>query len=147
MTKILTSILLALPLAGAYSMFALGIVVIYRASRILNLAHGAMATLPAYLAYSMSKAGVPMFLVLPLAIASGAVLGMIVERGVLRPLRSESQTTQTVGTVAVLGVLVALIARVWGTAPLAAPTIFPDCLLYTSPSPRDGLLSRMPSSA
>ncbi|HVL89902.1 MAG TPA: branched-chain amino acid ABC transporter permease/ATP-binding protein [Actinomycetota bacterium] len=126
MTKILTSILLALPLAGAYSMFALGIVVIYRASRILNLAHGAMATLPAYLAYSMSKAGVPMFLVLPLAIASGAVLGMIVERGVLRPLRSESQTTQTVGTVAVLGVLVALIARVWGTAPLAAPTIFPD---------------------
>ena len=24
---------------------------------------------------------------------------------------------------------------------------YPDCLLYTSPSPRDGLLSRMPSSA
>ena len=28
---------------------------------------------------------------------------------------------------------------------LVAQTI--DCLLYTSPSPRDGLLSRMPSSA
>ena len=26
-------------------------------------------------------------------------------------------------------------------------TWLPDCLLYTSPSPRDGLLSRMPSSA
>ena len=25
--------------------------------------------------------------------------------------------------------------------------VFPSCLLYTSPSPRDGLLSRMPSSA
>ena len=25
--------------------------------------------------------------------------------------------------------------------------LFTDCLLYTSPSPRDGLLSRMPSSA
>ena len=25
--------------------------------------------------------------------------------------------------------------------------MFNDCLLYTSPSPRDGLLSRMPSSA
>ena len=25
--------------------------------------------------------------------------------------------------------------------------LFKDCLLYTSPSPRDGLLSRMPSSA
>ena len=30
---------------------------------------------------------------------------------------------------------------------LAAPTCFTNCLLYTSPSPRDGLLSRMPSSA
>ena len=27
------------------------------------------------------------------------------------------------------------------------PELFPACLLYTSPSPRDGLLSRMPSSA
>ena len=27
------------------------------------------------------------------------------------------------------------------------PELTPDCLLYTSPSPRDGLLSRMPSSA
>ena len=26
-------------------------------------------------------------------------------------------------------------------------TVFYPCLLYTSPSPRDGLLSRMPSSA
>ena len=32
--------------------------------------------------------------------------------------------------------------------PADAPTgPEPDCLLYTSPSPRDGLLSRMPSSA
>ena len=32
--------------------------------------------------------------------------------------------------------------RMWGVAAQAV-----DCLLYTSPSPRDGLLSRMPSSA
>ena len=32
---------------------------------------------------------------------------------------------------------------------LKVPFVIPDadCLLYTSPSPRDGLLSRMPSSA
>ena len=30
---------------------------------------------------------------------------------------------------------------------LALNTLVKDCLLYTSPSPRDGLLSRMPSSA
>ena len=31
--------------------------------------------------------------------------------------------------------------------PQAVPLSIPGCLLYTSPSPRDGLLSRMPSSA
>ena len=30
---------------------------------------------------------------------------------------------------------------------LLSPNVFHTCLLYTSPSPRDGLLSRMPSSA
>ena len=30
---------------------------------------------------------------------------------------------------------------------MGASSIYIDCLLYTSPSPRDGLLSRMPSSA
>ena len=34
----------------------------------------------------------------------------------------------------------------WGSW-VQAKTNIPDCLLYTSPSPRDGLLSRMPSSA
>ena len=34
----------------------------------------------------------------------------------------------------------------WASAPSATNRIIP-CLLYTSPSPRDGLLSRMPSSA
>ena len=35
----------------------------------------------------------------------------------------------------------------WAPWLLAASTLLDDCLLYTSPSPRDGLLSRMPSSA
>ena len=34
-----------------------------------------------------------------------------------------------------------------GLAPYTTTTVIVACLLYTSPSPRDGLLSRMPSSA
>src|SRR5438445_4402716 len=45
-------VILAPPLIGAYALFGLGIVVIYRASRVLNLAHGAMVMLPGYIAYS-----------------------------------------------------------------------------------------------
>ena len=126
MSRIFVNALLSLPLIGAYSMFSLGIVVIYRASRVLNLAHGAMAALPAYIAYELVRRGVPIFIALPVAVAGGALLGVAVARFVIRPLRNESQTTQTVGTVAVLGVLIAVIAKVWGTAPLTAPNPFPN---------------------
>ncbi len=52
MLDLLVYLLLSLPLVGAYAMLGVGIVVIFRASRVLNLAHGAMALLPAYLAYA-----------------------------------------------------------------------------------------------
>jgi hypothetical protein len=52
---IFTYALLAIPLIGAYAIFALGISAIYRASRVRNLAHGAMAMPPAYLTYTPVK--------------------------------------------------------------------------------------------
>src|SRR3954453_3440603 len=91
--------LLSLALVGAFALFAVGIVLIYQASRLLNLAHGAMGTLPAYLAYSLAGAGVPMVVVLPLAVLAGAVLGVTVERIFVRTLRRQGPTAQTVGTV------------------------------------------------
>ena len=45
------------------------------------------------------------------------------------------------------GLRAALTGKRKNTMILRALTRFKDCLLYTSPSPRDGLLSRMPSSA
>src|SRR4051794_39723516 len=118
--------LLSLALVGAFALFAVGIVLIYQASRLLNLAHGAMATLPAYLAYSLVKAGVPMIVVLPIAVLAGAALGVVVERVFVRTLRRQGPTAQTVGTVAAFGVITALVGKIWGTAALRAPAVFPN---------------------
>lgn len=126
METVLIVILLSLPKIGAYSIFALGIVLMYRASRILNLAHGAMAMVPAYLTYSVASAGVPLVPAVVIGVASGAVLGVVVERLLIRRLQNETASVQTVATVAVLGFLVAVAARVWGTTPLPAPRVFPD---------------------
>lgn len=126
MTRAVLQLVLSLPLVGVFAMFALGIVTIHRASRVLNLAHGAMAMLPAYVTYALARAGAPIALAFIGGVAFGAALGAAVERLVLRRLRGASETTQTVGTVAVLGLLIALAARIWGTAPLRAPGVFPD---------------------
>ncbi|MDQ3756358.1 MAG: branched-chain amino acid ABC transporter permease [Actinomycetota bacterium] len=119
-------VLLSLPKIGAYAIFALGIVLMYRASRILNLAHGAMAMVPAYLCYTMVQAGVPIAFALPFGVLSGAALGVFVERLFIQRLAGEGPTVQTVSTVAALGVLVAVAAKVWGTTPLPAPRVFPE---------------------
>lgn len=122
--KLLVNIIITMPLVGAYTMFALGIVFIYRSSRVLNLSHGAMAMFPAFLCYGIASS----LGVVPAVIAAtllGGVLGVGVERGVVRRLGKTSPTAQTVGTVAVFGLLVAVAARIWGTTPLPAPSLFP----------------------
>ena len=126
MNDLLLYLFLSIPLIGAFSMFAMGISVIYRASRVLNLAHGAMAMFPAYVFYSLTNAGLPAWLGLPVGIASGAVLGVAVERIFVRRLRPQGPTAQTVGTVAVTGLLIAIAAKVWGTSPTLAPAVFPE---------------------
>jgi sulfate-transporting ATPase len=123
--KFLIYALLSMPLVGAYGMLAIGIVVVFRASKVLNLAHGAMAMLPAYLAYEASHQGLPMIVALPLGVAGGAALGALTERFFVRPLARQGSTAQTVGTVAVYGVVVAATAQIWGSGSKIAPLVFP----------------------
>lgn len=125
MLNFLIYLLLTLPLIGAYAMLAIGIVVIFRASRVLNLAHGAMAMAPAYLVYTLHQHHLPTLVALPVGVAFGALLGAATERVFVRPLRRQGPTAQTVGTVAVFGLTVALIAKIYGTTPLLGVTIFP----------------------
>jgi branched-subunit amino acid ABC-type transport system permease component len=78
MTRLLLCTFLSIPLIGAYVLFSLGIVVIYRASRVLNLAHGAMAMFPAYLYYTFTSHGIPRIIAIVLAVLCGALLGVLV---------------------------------------------------------------------
>ena len=126
MIKLLIYVLLSLPLVGAYAMLTVGIVVIFRASRVLNLAHGAMAMLPAYVVYDLSRHGWPMVVAVPLAVASGGALGLITERVFVRTLRRQGPTAQTVGTIAMFGLIVSLVAKHYGTTPFAGPSVFPS---------------------
>lgn len=125
MNQVPVYLLLSLPLIGAFAMFALGIVVIFQSSRVLNLAHGAMAMVPPYVLFELSKRGVPLPFALVLAVASGALIGAGVERVFVRGLRRQGATGQTVGTVAALGVLVALAVKIWGTTPRQGIGVLP----------------------
>jgi len=118
-------ILLSLPQITVFLLYAIGIVVIYRASRVLNLAHGVMAMIPAYVYYTLATHGVPPVLAAAGGILFGAGLGIATERLIVRRLRAQGPTAQTVGTIAVFGLGVATVAKIYGTAPLVTPRLFP----------------------
>lgn len=122
----ITGIVLSLPLVGVYAIFAIGIVLMYRASKVLNLAHGVMATAPAYMLYQLHQWHVPLVIALPLAIAAGGGLGYLVQKLFVAPFRAMGDTAQTVGTVVVLGLGIAVMAQLWGAAPLLAVGVFPE---------------------
>jgi branched-chain amino acid transport system permease protein len=126
MSFLLTQLALATPLVAAFTLFTVGIVLIYRASRVLNLAHGVMAMLPAYVVNSLRNSGLPLPIALLLGIAAGGAMGAIVETLFVRRLRGVSPTAQTVGTVAVFGLVVAAVAKFFGTTPIRPAGIFPD---------------------
>lgn len=122
---LIINVVLTTPLVGAYMLFSLGIVLIYRGSKVLNLAHGAMAMFPAYLAYSLAG-GVGIIPATVLAVVGGGLIGLGIERGIVRRLRRASPTAQTVGTVGVLGLIIATAVRIWGTSPIQGPSVFPE---------------------
>jgi len=130
MDTIVLYLVLSLPLVAAYALLGLGITVIYQASRVLNLAHGAMAMGGAYITYQLALWHVPLPVAVAGGVATGALLGVVIERVFVRQLRSAGPTTQTVGTVAALTLAIALVSRVWGTLPVRAPQVYPNGALH-----------------
>lgn len=111
-------------------MLGLGISTIYQASRVLNLAHGAIAMGSAYFTYQLYRWHLPVVLCVIGGIAFGALFGIVVERLFVRRLRAAGPTTQTVGTVAVLTLTVAVAARLFGSLPVTQAKILPQGQLF-----------------
>jgi len=72
---------------GLYALIALGFVMIFKASMVLNLAYGEMILILSYFLYFLLEtADVPLGAAVPILFVSGAALGFLVERLAIRPL-------------------------------------------------------------
>lgn len=101
---------------------ALAFVLIYKATRVINLAVSEMLTLGGYLFLAFAAgAGLSVWLALPLAIAGGGLLGAVIERGLIRPMLGKSAISVFMVTVGLGSVLVGLVEVIWGTDPQTLP--------------------------
>lgn len=109
-----------------YALTAVAFVVIYKATRVINLAMGEMLMFGAYLFFGFAAGmALPLWLAIPLALAGGAALGLLLERVVIRPLLGENPISVFMVTIGLSSVLVGLVEIIWTAAPRSLPGFLP----------------------
>src|SRR6266851_5133921 len=72
---------------GVYSLMALGFVLIFKASSVVNFGPGELVLFGAYVAWAtILNMKLPLWIALPLTLAVAILLGLVIERGVLGPV-------------------------------------------------------------
>jgi branched-chain amino acid transport system permease protein len=112
-----------LALGSLYALVALGIVVVYRSSGLLNLAQGEFAILGAFLMTTFAAEGwLPWPIALVLVIALLGVVGAVGERIVLRPLMGRPAFVGSILTLFMGFVIHVAVVFFYGNVPRAMPT-------------------------
>jgi len=127
-TQFVNLTIAGLTIGAVYALVSLGVVVIYRISRVVNLAHGAMGIFTTFVFHYEfnQRLGWPVGVSFVATLAVGAVLGVVVERLFVGPVRPDGILTTLVMTVGVLLILTELTVQFWGPNQPVIASIFPD---------------------
>lgn len=107
-----------LAVGAIYGLVAMGFAVIYKATGIVNFAQGEMGMLSAYTTWSLATMlGTGSLATAALAIVVGAVLGLLCERLIMRPMLGEPVLSVVLVTVGLAVVLRSIVTIVWGASP------------------------------
>lgn len=111
-----TEVLVGGLLSGVmYSLVAIGFVLIYKTSGVLNFAQGAMLLFAALTFVSLTERGVSFPLAFAATFAIMIVLGIGIERAVLRPLTNKPPITLFMATLGLSYVIEGAAQLIWGT--------------------------------
>jgi branched-chain amino acid transport system permease protein len=98
-----------------YGLVALGIVIVYKATEVVNLAHGELFMVGGYLAYTFHvMGGVPYVPSLLLAVASTFMIGILTDRIAYRPLMKQGLVSVLLATIGFSFILKGIARLVWG---------------------------------
>jgi branched-chain amino acid transport system permease protein len=127
MSNELILVLFGLSLGAIYALLVLGLVVTYRMSKFLNLAHGAMGMFVTHIHWQLTvEWGLSQWISLPLCVLVIAPLfGVAVGRLLYRPLLARDDSAKIAGSVVVVTLLTELVARIWGSRPGELPRTLP----------------------
>jgi branched-chain amino acid transport system permease protein len=110
-----TEVLVGGLLSGVmYSLVAIGFVLIYKTSGVLNFAQGAMLLFAALTFVSLVEKGLPFWVAIAATLAAMTLIGALIERTVLRPLVNQPPITLFMATLGVSYVIEGAAQLLWG---------------------------------
>ena len=125
-----------LVIGSIYALLALGFVIIYKSSGIFNFAQGEFLLLGAYLCLAVVvEFGIPFWWSFLITLLFSALLGVLIERLVLRPMIGEPVISVIMVTLGLASVLRAIVQGIWGTDTRPFPTVFPTDPVMVGPLP------------
>jgi branched-chain amino acid transport system permease protein len=123
-TKFIDLTLNGISTGAIYAAVALALVLIWRATRIVNFAQGAMLMFTTFIASAVITASGSYVLGFVVAVASGLVLGAIVERVLIRPVENAPPLNAVIVALGLYTLLVAIAGMIWGNTPRSFPAAF-----------------------
>ena len=110
---------------GVYSLMALGFVLIFKASSVVNFGPGELVLFGAYVSWAtILQMRLPLVVALPLTLAVAVLLGLVIERGVLRPLIGEPIISVIMVTFGFASVIRGFLNMTWGSDTRPFPVLF-----------------------
>lgn len=112
---------------GLYALAALAFVMVYKATRVVNIAIGEMLMIGAYLFFTFAVTfALPLWLAVPAAVLGAGVLGAVIERTMIRPLLGEPPISVFMVTVGLASVLVGVVEMIWTADQRRLPEMTPS---------------------
>jgi branched-chain amino acid transport system permease protein len=123
-TKFIDLTLNGISTGSVYAAVALALVLIWRATRIVNFAQGGMLMFTTFIASGAISAGAPYWLAFVAALACGLVLGALVERLLVRRVEGGPPLNAVIVTLGLLILLQAGAGMIWGNTPRSFPPAY-----------------------
>jgi branched-chain amino acid transport system permease protein len=117
---------------GIYASVALALVMIYQATHHVNFAQGELAMFSTYIAWTMINAGFPYWVAFVLTLCFSFVLGVLIERVVVRPVEQAPVLTVVIVFIGLLVIVNSVAGWIYSYTIKAFPSPFPSDAWYGS---------------
>lgn len=125
MIELLQFMILGLGGGAMYALMGEGLVLVYRGSGTLNLAQGAIGMVGAYAMYEAHNRGIPTWPALVVGVLASALIGLVVQVWVMRPLRAASPLARLIAILGVLLLTQSLALEIWNNITRFLPRLLP----------------------